>query len=420
MTRITLLCATLLFIAGLLPAAATATTQSTPDSLLGPEIAISTLDNQKLLPAVAYNWKRHEYLVVWHNKWPGNRDIYAQRVSETGALLSWFAVSAGPKDRAQAAVAYDPVNDRYLVVWIFDALGNGSDWDVYGRFIPALGPDPALGEFPICDWTSSQWNPAVAYARAQEEFMVVWANQAAGVPWYISGRRVNAKTGAFPATGADVTIAHPTQDRVNPDVAYNLARNEYLVVWEQAASSQDIWALRMTGTAVPLGGGEFNIAGWPDHEERPAVAACAAQDQYLVAWQSDVGTGKVNYDLYAWYLDGAGGKVGGPLVVDATSSPEENVDIACSFGETAYLLAWQARYTNLKYGIAARMAFPSGTLAPGYDLAPAYEDRTQPGVAGGHANFLVAWEHERGVTGYQDIRGRLFWPEVLFMPFVRR
>lgn len=418
MTRSALLFVTMVLFAGLLPAAASA--QTTPDSLIGPDIPISTLDNQKLLPAAAYNWKHHEYLVVWHNKWPGNRDIYAQRVAETGELLSWFAVSAGPQDRAQPSVAYDPVNDRYLVVWIFDALGNGSDWDVYGRFIPASGPDPALGEFAICDWNSSQWNPVVAYGRAQEEFMVAWANEAAGVPWYVSARRVNAKTGAFPSTGSDITLAHPTHNRVNPDIAYNLNRNEYLVVWEEAASSQDIWALRMTGTALPLGGGEFAIAGWPDHEERPAVAACAAQDQYLVAWQSDVGSGKVNYDIYAWFLDGAGTTVGAPLLIDATTSPEENVAIACNFGESAYFLTWQARYTNLKYGIAARMAFPDGSLAPGYDLAVAYDNRTQPAVAGGHASFLAVWEQVRDGTGYQDIHGRLFWPQVLFLPFVRR
>ena len=333
-TSVITYCLLLIVLVALLPA--TAASQAAPAFHIGADIAISTIDNEKLLPAIAYNWKRQEYLVVWQNKWPGNRDIYAQRISATGELLSWFAVSAGSNDRAQPSVAYDPVNDRYLVVWIYDYYGDGSDWDVYGRFIPALGPDAGLGEFAICDWKTSQWTPVVAYGRTQEEFMVVWANnQTTGVPWYISGRRIDAKTGNFPSTGSDITIAHPSQHRINPDIAYNLKRNEYMVVWEQAAGSQDIWALRMTGTATPVGGGEFAVAGWPDSEELPAVAACSGQDQYLVAWQSDVGTGKTDYAIYAWYLDGDGAKLGAPLVIDNTTSPEENVDIACDFGESS-------------------------------------------------------------------------------------
>ena len=32
---------------------------------------------------------------------------------------------------------------------------------------------------------------------------------------------------------------------------------------------------------------------------------------------------------------------------------------------------------------------------------------THPAVAGGHAQFLTAWEHDRAGTAYQDIHARL-------------
>jgi hypothetical protein len=41
-------------------------------------------------------------------------------------------------------------------------------------------------------------------------------------------------------------------------------------------------------------------------------------------------------------------------------------------------------------------------------------------VAGGQAQFLAVWEHRRDGTDYQDIRGRLVWPNVLFLPLVER
>jgi hypothetical protein len=232
---------------------------------LGSEIVISALDNNKYRPDIAYNSKHNEYLVVWENVWGGGyHDIYAQRISGDGRLLSWLAVYTGTNKMMQPSVAYDPTRDRYLVTWIYDVAGDESNWDVYGRFIPWNGPDVNLTDFAICDWSSGQWHPKVAYARAQDEFLVVWMNSAPSVPTYISARRVYADGSGFPANG--FAISSGPENRDFPAVAYNLARNEYLVTWDVANASQDIYGLRLTGAGIPLGGGELAIAGWPDDE----------------------------------------------------------------------------------------------------------------------------------------------------------
>ena len=284
---------------------------------LGTEIVVSALDNKQYLPAAAYNSKHNEYLVVWHNDWGGSyRDIYAQRVTATGQKKSWFAVTAGTNSRAQPAVAYDPVHDRYLVVWAHDVAGNGSNWDIYGRFIPWDGPDNAMGEFVICDWSSSQWNPDIAYAAAQKEFLVVWTNLSfGGVPSYISGRRVFAG-GGFPDTKGFTIASDATDVRLRPDVTYNLARNEYFVAFDD---DKDVFGARLAGNGALLAGGEFKIAGWPDQENLPAVSACAGVDQYLVVWQSKTAD---LHEIYGYLLagDGATQKVfrvhGSPLEED--------------------------------------------------------------------------------------------------------
>ncbi len=160
-----------------------------------PEIVISTLNNAKYSPAVVYNWKHNEYLVVWENVWPGgSHDIYAQRISDRGDLISWFAVSDGAistANRLQPDVAYDPVEDRYLVVWVSTV---GSDQDVIGRFIPWQGPDPALTEFRVSSFIGDEWKPKVAFARGQVpmEFMVVWMNAPSGSDRWIGYSRVLA------------------------------------------------------------------------------------------------------------------------------------------------------------------------------------------------------------------------------------
>lgn len=105
-----------------------ASVQASADVYLSQEIVVSALDNNKYSPAVAYNSNHDQYMVVWENVWPGgHHDIYAQRISSTGQLLSWFAVSVNTNKQMQPSVAYDPLRDRYLVTWIYDVWGNGTD-----------------------------------------------------------------------------------------------------------------------------------------------------------------------------------------------------------------------------------------------------------------------------------------------------
>jgi len=398
-----------------------AATSASAGPHLGGEIVISALDNEEHLPAVAYNWKDDEYLVVWHNKWGGGgRDIYAQRITGQGELKSWFAVSAGPQSRAQPSVAYDPVHDRYLVVWIHDIHGDGSDWNVSGRFIPWNGPDAGLTEFAICTWGTHQWNPKVAYGRAVEEFLVVWNNeyQAGTPPMYISGRRVKAADGSFPGgTGSDLTISHGTENRVNPEVAYNLSRNEYLVVYD---NTQDVFGTRFTGTGNPLAGGEFGIAGWLGAETRPSVAACRETDQYLVAWQNP------QPDIYARFVDGDGSLDPIVLHLDYTSIREVEPQVACNAGGTQGLVVWQQQFSNLTgpYGVRGQFVNTDKTLGAAFTImsptSGVVAEFTTPAVAGGGVNYLTVWEHDRASTAFQDIHGRLITPHVVFLPLLLR
>ena len=391
-------------------------------ALVGGEIVVSALNNEQFLPAVAYNSKHHEYLVVWHNTWGANADIYARRVNDRGQVLSWFTVVSDPKDTAWPSVAYDPVHDRYLVVWTYDVFGDASDWDLWGRFIPWNGPDAGLTEFPIALWNTSQWYPKVAYARAMEEFMVVWTNtyNTGTPPAYVSAVRINAGNGNV--GGAFTIDTHATQSRVNPDIAYNLARNEYLVVWEAAGGGSDIWGLRMTGAGNFLGGGKFGIAGWPSSEERPAVGACSAADRYYVAWQSYQGTN--NYDVYGRFVAG-NGSPGAVHHFDHTPINERNPDVDCNLNSKEFLVVFESQYSNPTgpYGVAGQPVTPAGLGNPFKIRGIRAGEGTscsQPAVAGGGTNYLTVWEHDRPGTSFQDIHGRLVTTHPMFLPMLER
>jgi hypothetical protein len=316
-------------------------------------------------------------------------------------------------------VAYDPVNDRYLVVWSFDTFGGGADWDLYGRFIPWNGPSGSLSEFPICTWETHQWNPKVAYGRAVEEYVVVWNNeyQSGVLPMYISARRVRA-TGGFPGGDSDLTIWDAAENRVNADVTYNLARNEYLVVYDNGV---DIFGLRLTGDLTHDFGGRIDIAGWPDVEHRPAAAACEAADQYFVAWQSYVGG--TNYDAYGRFING-NGTVADVKHLYGTTVNETNPDVACGQGSQNYLVVWEQQYSNLTgpYGVWGRLLHTNKTQGDVFGIVAGQgsNNRTDPAVAAGPPGYLVVWEHDRHGTSYQDIHGRLVTPYSAFLPLVVR
>ncbi len=384
-------------------------------SRLSNELIIANNDNLKSSPKVAYNSIHDEYLVVWENIQTGSaHDIYARRVSSQGQLLNSFTVATGSNSRMQPSVAYDPVNNRYLVAWIYDVNGVGSNWGVYGRFIPWNGSSDTLTEFAIYTGNSSQRHPQVAYARTQKEFLVIWVNDLA--PTSIGGHRIPADGSTPPDNG--FIISSGPDDR--PALAYNLARNEYLVTWEvnKADTGFDIYAVRLRGDGVPTGGGEFAIATYPEDDQLPAVAAGHTADQYLVAWQRQVSG---DDDVYGSPVSG-NGIPGQDIQIDATTLPEQAASVACDQSGTVYLVAWQTEHLTLNFGISARLVYPDGTMKPTIEVVDAGNnaDRTHPSVAGGQAQFLAVWEHRRDGTDYQDIRGRLVWPNVLFLPLVER
>ena len=395
---------------------------------MGGEIIISEINGEEWSPDVAYNSVHDEYLVVWDYVAPGEIvDVYAARVSAIGQVLDVFPVASNPYNQSNPSVAYDSINDRYLVVFSYDFFGNDSDWDINGRFIPWNGPSPSLLDFGICIWNTNQMKPKVAYAYTQQEYLVTWVNNPAGQPRYVSARRVFA-SGGFPA-GDGFTISAGTEYRDDAEVAYNLARNEYLVTWDidRGSGDLDIMGMRLNGQGIPLLGGdppqqigEFTIAGWPDLEEHPAVAACRMADQYLVAWQSDVGTGGSDYAIYARYL--SGDAVPGTVVlVDNTTLPQVDAANACDHAGYKYLLAWSDLYVGGEYGIWARIARTNGALDPGFELVgpKSDADRILVELAGGKTNFLATWMHDRIGGGDIDIHGRLVGYFV-YIPFIKR
>jgi hypothetical protein len=139
---------------------------------------------------VAYNSTNNEYLVVWEGNDGGAQfNIYRQRLNAaTGGEVGMndlFVSSFGPGPNPDynaynPAVAYDPYNNQYLVVWQDDEMGAG-EFEIWGRRLNAsawlIGFDTRLSDMgPDGNASYDARTPAVAYSSASNnQYRVVWS-----------------------------------------------------------------------------------------------------------------------------------------------------------------------------------------------------------------------------------------------------
>jgi len=148
-----------------------------------------------------------------------------------------FGVFGSGFEEWSPAVAYNFKDDEFLVVAVVrDTLHGGND--IYGQFVK---PDGGLrgNRFPICLHPSDQYSPDAAYGK-NNEFLVVWYDTRMGNS-DIFGARLDASGRKLknPITYADTTFVICNQDssQNSPRVAHNPADNNYLVVWTDYRNS---------------------------------------------------------------------------------------------------------------------------------------------------------------------------------------
>ena len=416
----------LLVVAGLAQTAPTplsAAATVNHEVFLGREVQLSPPadpEADRYLPAVAYNFRHNEYLVVWHNKWPdGRRDIYARRVRPNGELLSWFAVAVGAVSKLQPAVAYNGATDEYLIVWMDDINGDGSKYDIDGRFV-AWDGSYQKPEFRIMTWPNrSFWRPRVAWNSLRNEYLVVWGafntiGGQPGTPSDVSSMRLSAD-GAL-LTGRNLTTStFPSQ----PDVAYNVAKDEYFVVfvrsYSQQATGNDIYGMRVAWNNAVSSPNVIEINSDPGDQDHPVIAT-NQQNRYIVGWQSLTAPGK--HTFTARQLDANG--TPGQIWVSPDAQDQIMPAVAAEFGPQGnYVAAWQQE-TPTGYEIKAAYFGPF-TVPYQFVVVPGgFWENAAPAVAQGRLGVFFAYEGDAAgdPTVFRHIYGRSWVPQGNFLPVI--
>jgi len=380
---------------------------------------------ERYLPAVAHNWTHGEYLVVWHNTWPGSRDIYARRVSENGKVLSWFCVTTGANDRFEPAVAYNAANDEYLVVWMQEA--SPDVYEIWGRIIPWNAPG-TNADFLIISWANrSFWTPRVAWNSFRNEYMVVWnafdttVGFPPGTPHDIAGYRVSA-SGVVQNPGLPLIFTWDSGPH-QVDLVYNVAMDEYwlayVVTHTEVTTGKDIYGLRVSWNGTPVNPpGPIPICEIANDQNAPAVAT-NEQDRYMVVWEHEYST--TDRDIYGREYNALGNPVGSYFTLASWTEDTTAPDVAAKGANTEWLAVWQQALGGGGYAVKGfRWGSEPSVWTYFFDVANyAFWENENPTAAAGGSGYLIAYEGDSPVT-YRHIFGRVWWPEALYLPLVLR
>lgn len=295
------------------------------------------------LPAIAFNSVDGEYLAVWRDqRMSPTGAIFGQRISSAGERIdrSFQVSSTRAEGTRNPAIVFNPIDNQYLVVWRDDRHWDTRRGDIFGQRVRADGTRVGKS-FRISGSNALRRDdyPAVAHNPVDNQYLVVWTDERAEITRDsdIYGQWL-AADGAKVGANTRVSGANAIGDVGSPAVAHNPGKNEFLVAWIERRSARnqslDIYASLLSADGERIGG-TFRVGGNPEGSDLvPAVAYASDADQYLVVWWDEN-----ERDIVGRRVAADGTRLGAARRVSgASANADGEPAIAYEGGE--YLVAW--------------------------------------------------------------------------------
>ena len=323
-------------------------------STMGPD---GNTNYAALTPAVAYNSTDNEYLVVWQgddNTVPlvdNESEIFGQRLNaatgaETG--VDDFRLSdMGPNgdtsySAAVPAVAYNNIDNEYLVVWRADDNTSplvDNENEIFGQRLSGVGIQQGSNDFRISeigpdgDTNFVPTDPVVVFNSADDQYLVVWRGDDDTSPLVdneqeVFGQRLSALGTQLGSNDFRISSLGPdgnaSYDATGVKAVYNSVNSEYLVVWNGDDNTPplveneiEIFGQRLTAaTGAEVGADDFRISDMgPDGNINfrafiGGVSYSSGSNEYLVVWRGTDNTGLLaaeEFEVFGQRLNAASG-----------------------------------------------------------------------------------------------------------------
>jgi RHS repeat-associated protein len=384
---------------------------------LAADLPLATAPQSEDRPAIAYNSAANEYLVVYELQTTAtNSDIYGQRVAANGALLgSAFAIANSSHNERHPRLAYNSKANNYLVIYEYDASGNGTNYDLQARPVAANGALSAI--VTVANSASQDLSPEIAFGSVAGEYLVAYETDPEGDGKTDVGCLRLSAAGAVLAS-VYLTIKNSSGVVINatkPHLAYNSTLNDFMFAFEVDAANNgsniEIWETRLTPAPAFVDGILYYVAHGTGNDRHPFLTYDPTHNEYLAVWERDAAGDGTNLDIYSTKLTATGGSSN--ILIGVASQPvsERNPRVVYNKNLDDFVIVWEAGGTTAKIQAApirfSLAPFSLQTL-PSVDLSSGAASHVRPdvGTSTQDNSFLAVWEQDAG-SGNFDVRSRL-------------
>lgn len=318
-------------------------TVSTDGVFTGTSLAVADTGTNVYGIDLAYDDDNGRFLIVWgdNRNTPTESDLFAQLIAMDPAPSlygSVIPIMAASQDQDYTAAAYDSDNQRFLVVWE-DSQNTITSADIMGQLINADGSLNGTG-FAVISTAENQGEPDVAWDSVNDQYLVTWQDSRY---WNISPWDIEVRGSILDSTGGyvaeDFLISEDTTgDQESPAVAFDMDNSRYLVVWKDernGVNTGNIYGqlvdadgdLLTTSGTVGAEAIQFS-AGIPYIDRYADVTGLGSDPGYLVVWTNDTNAPTPAGDIHGQLVRGDGTLYEKSFVVYATSYQDYGPSVA--------------------------------------------------------------------------------------------
>ncbi|HEX3554612.1 MAG TPA: RHS repeat-associated core domain-containing protein [Thermoanaerobaculia bacterium] len=381
---------------------------------LAADLPLATATQSEDRPAIAYNSTTNEYLVVYERQTSStNSDVYGQRVTATGALLgSAFAIANSTHNERHPRLAYNSKANNYLVIYEYDASGNGTNYDLQARPVAANGTLSPI--VTVANSTGQDLSPEIAFGSVAGEYLVAYETDGNGDgKTDVGNLRLSATGAVLGSMYANITISGANVNVTNPHLAYNSMFNDFMFAFEVDAANNgsniEIWETRLKPDLSLVDGILYYVAHGTGHDRNPFLTYDPTHNEYLAVWERDATGDGTNLDIGCTKITATGGLSGILISLASQSVSERNPRAVYNKNLDDFVAVWEVGGATPK--IQARLLhFTTSTLQMQgtVDVSSNTASRVRPDIGTSPQNnsFLAVWEEDAGAGNF-DIRSRL-------------
>ncbi|MGZ3866469.1 MAG: T9SS type A sorting domain-containing protein [Bacteroidia bacterium] len=369
----------------------------------GIPVAFRNFDQQN--PKIL-NDGNHGAVILWQDSVGGAYDIYAQRLSPSGAQL-WsggIAVCSYPLSQVNVKAQINNAGDIY-VTW--QDKRNGSDYDIYVQKLNLAGAAQwTANGINVCNLAGTQSNPKISITSAGDA-IITWQDKRNGVDYDVYAQRVNAAgTPQWTTNGVAVcNTAGTSQSAV--DITTQGISNGAIITWKDARNGTnniDIYAqkLNLSGTAQWTTNG-IAVVNSPANQLAPNIIGDGIGGAIIAFQDSSAG----NWDIRSQRISSSGTKMWASTGMGVGIAPADQINhnnISAETGNSIY--AFQdmrgGDYDIYIYKLdSTGMAVAVSRITNNNDNI-----RVFPNPSNGKIEFIFANETENKIIIITDVNGK--------------